>query len=188
MFDRQYAFKGKHAELVDKLSRSFAASGACLFDQTGTVYVNAPLVGFLYQRTAELDRTKMEKYPNGKIVMGDSVLRNREELEFNYRMIMLLDETYEPDLDKRLDKAFYHFGEDPKDGEHFQCYVRGGVEVLYEKLIAPAEKSISSNNKSRKMLGDYYIQNLAAFIDEVQTKFNEKINEDIILTLCQIGK
>ena len=40
--------------------------------------------------------------------------------------------------DKRIDKAFRHMGEDPADEERFDSYVRGGVDVLYEKLIEGA--------------------------------------------------
>lgn len=54
---------------------------------------------------------------------------------FNFRLIMLLDKQYEPDEDKRIDKAFRHMGENPADEERFDSYVRGGVDVLYEKLI-----------------------------------------------------
>ena len=50
---------------------------------------------------------------------------------------MLLDSEYEPDEQKRLDKAFRHLGQD-EDLDLFDQYVLGGVDVLYEKLIEGA--------------------------------------------------
>ena len=45
------------------------------------------------------------------------------------------DEEYEPDEEDRINKAFRVMGKDPKDMERFDSYVRGGVDVLYEKII-----------------------------------------------------
>ena len=106
MFDKQYRFKGRHALRVDKLSSAFdTESKAKLFDRNVDIYANAPLVGFLFGRLAELDD---EKNPEtGQVynqnVMGDRVIYSQEELLFNFRLIMLLDSSYEPDKDKRID-------------------------------------------------------------------------------------
>ena len=59
MFDKQYRFKGRHALRVDQLTSAFdGESKAQLFGRNVDVYTNAPLVGFLYGRTAEQDDTK----------------------------------------------------------------------------------------------------------------------------------
>ena len=56
MFDKQYRFRGRHAVRVDKLTGVFDSdSKAKLFDRNVDVYTNAPLVGFLYGRRAEID-------------------------------------------------------------------------------------------------------------------------------------
>ena len=56
MFDKQYRFKGRHAVRVDQLTSAFdAESKAQLFGRNIDVYTNAPLIGFLYGRTAETD-------------------------------------------------------------------------------------------------------------------------------------
>lgn len=175
MFDKQYRFKGRHALRVDKLTSAFdTESKAKIFERNVDVYSNAPLVGFLYGRLAELDD---EKNPEtGQVynqnVMGDRVIYSQEELLFNYRLIMLLDAKYEPDKDKRIDKAFRHMGEDPADEERFDSYVRGGVDVLYEKLIEGA----SDPND--------YVTRLYEFLEEFDERFNESINNDDILSLC----
>ncbi|MDY5112294.1 MAG: hypothetical protein SPE66_01080 [Bilifractor sp.] len=175
MFDKQYRFKGRHALRVDQLTGVFdEISKAKLIDRNVDVYTNAPLIGFLYGRTADLDETRNPE--TGQVynqnVMGDRVIYSSEELQFNFRLIMLLDANYEPDVEKRLDKAFKHMGEDPADEERFDSYVRGGVDVLYEKLIEGANEP-----------GDY-INRLYEFVEEFNDRFNSEIDPDDILKLC----
>ena len=58
MFDKQYRFMGKHAEKVNALTAVFdEASKAKLFERNLDVYINAPLIGFLYRCKAEKDTT-----------------------------------------------------------------------------------------------------------------------------------
>lgn len=63
-------------------------------------------------------------------------------------------------------------GDDSADEERFDSYVRGGIDVLYEKLIEGA--------KSPKD----YINNLYEFLDEFQERFNASISSDELLSLC----
>ena len=137
MFDKQYRFKGRHALRVDQLTGVFdELSKAKLIDRNVDVYANAPLIGFLYGRTADLDDLKNPE--TGQVynqnVMGDRVIYSGDELQYNFWLIMLLDANYEPDEEKRIDKAFRHYGQDPADEERFDSYVRGGIDVLYGVL------------------------------------------------------
>ena len=175
MFDKQYRFRGRHAVRVDKLTGVFDSdSKAKLFDRNVDVYTNAPLVGFLYGRRAEIDNEKNPETNQvyNQNVMGDRVIYSQEELTFNFRLIMLLDKDYEPDEDKRIDKAFRHMGDDPADEERFNSYVRGGVDVLYEKLIEGASSL------------DEFISRLYDFIEEFHERFHEETNVEEILKMC----
>lgn len=175
MFDKQYRFRGRHAFRVSALTSVFDnESKAKLFDRNVDVYANAPLVGFLFGRTAALDDTKNPETNQvyNQNVMGDRVIYSQEELLFNYRLIMLLDKDYEPDEDKRIDKAFRHAGEDPADMERFDSYVRGGIDVLYEKLIDGATN------------GDDYMNRLFDFVYDFQDRFNSEATSETILKLC----
>ena len=175
MFDKQYRFRGRHAVRVDKLTGIFDSdSKAKLFDRNVDVYTNAPLVGFLYGRRAEIDNEKNPETNQvyNQNVMGDRVIYSQEELTFNLRLIMLLDKDYEPDEDKRIDKAFRHMGDDPADEERFNSYVRGGVDVLYEKLIEGASSL------------DDFISRLYDFIEEFHERFHEETNVEEILKMC----
>ena len=175
MFDKQYRFRGRHALRVDALTSIFDnVSKARIFERNVDVYTNAPLVGFLYGRKSDLDDTKNPETNQiyNQNVMGDRVIYSQEELLFNFRLIMLLDEEYEPDEDKRIDKAFRHTGDNPADEERFDSYVRGGIDVLYEKLIESANSP------------DEYVLRLYDFVEEFYDRFNSTITSDSILELC----
>lgn len=170
MFDREYSFKGRHAFEVDQLRQKFDSpeSKAVLFNRNIDIYINAPLIGFLYGRTAEVDNLKNpeKNEPYTEKIMGDRIIASKNDLLFNYRLIMLLDSEYEPDEEKRIDKAFRNTEDNPDDIAHFESYVRGGVDVLYEKLIKGAEKP------------EDYINNLYDFVEEFQDRFNSEVSED----------
>lgn len=175
MFDKQYRFRGRHALRVDKLTGIFDnVSKAKLFDRNVDVYTNAPLIGFLYGRTADVDDTKNPETNQvySQNVMGDRVIYSQEELLFNFRLIMLLDKSYEPDEEARINKAFRHMGEDPNDEARFDSYVRGGIDVLYEKLIEGANSP------------DDFVNRLFDFIEEFNERFNEDISDEEFLKLC----
>ena len=52
MFDKEYLFRGRHAERVNILTAKFDDSTK-LFERNFDVYIMAPIVGFLYGRKAE---------------------------------------------------------------------------------------------------------------------------------------
>ena len=85
---------------------------------------------------------------------------------------MLLDVAYEQDVKERINKAFRHMGEDLADEARFDSYVRGGVDVLYEKLIEGA------NDPSE------YVTRLYEFLEEFEDRFNSTISSDDVLSLC----
>ncbi len=168
-------FKGKHALRVDQLTGVFdELSKAKLIDRNVDVYTNAPLIGFLYGRTADLDDLKNPE--TGQIynqnVMGDRVIYSGDELQYNFWLIMLLDANYEPDEEKRIDKAFRHYGQNPADEERFDSYVRGGIDVLYEKLVEGDSTPEAFANRHYE------------FIDEFNDRFNSEISSNDILQLC----
>ena len=171
MFNGEYRFKGRHAERVVRLCSAFDnVSNAILFKRFLDVYINAPLVGFLYGRRSDPDYTK-----NGagqveeRKVFAEQVINSSKDLQFNFWLIMLLDSEYEPDEDKRIDKAFKKMGQDPKDEERFDSYVRGGVDVLYEKLMEGDTEP-----------GDY-VNRLYDFLSEFNESFNSSIDRGEIL-------
>ena len=81
MFDKQYRFRGIHAVRVDALTSVFDdTSKAKLFERNVDVYTNAPLVGFLYGRRADVDDTKNPETNQvyNQNVMGDRVIYRKK--------------------------------------------------------------------------------------------------------------
>ena len=178
MFDKEYSFKGIHALRVEMLTANLdenVKGGLRLFARNFDVYMDAPLVGFLFNRKAEIDNTRN---PNTNEVyttkiFGDILIQNKLDLEFNYRLIMLLDDKAEKDANLRISKAFRRMGENYQDTQLYESYVRGGVDVLYEILIDGAREPRD------------YIEKLSEFVNDFQDRFNEKINIDEVMKLCR---
>lgn len=168
VFDQQYKFKGKHALEVDALTTPFEKTGkAKFFERNVDVYTMAPLVGFLYQRRADEDKTKdpVTNQEYTESIFIDQARNSAVEMLFNFQLIMLLDENYEKDVHNRINKAFRFKDESiAKDIEWFFCYVRGGVDVLYEKLLS--DNTPSSNN----------MEKLYDFLEEIEDRYNKNIS------------
>lgn len=173
MFDREYSFRGQHAEKVKKLTSRFDRNDNQLFNRNLDVYLMAPIIGFMYGRKADLDNGS----ENTKI-FPEQLLKEQLNLHFIYRLIMLLDREYEPDFDERVNKAFRYFGSEKAraDEELFEQYVRGGVDVLYEKLIVP------SNSE------DDFLRNLYDFMEEFDERYKQNVNADNIKDLCRLAR
>ena len=103
MFDKEYAFKGKHADMVRDLTKEFDMQKNKFFPRNYDVYLLAPIIGFLYQRKAEVDQTKGIEPTK---IWGTMLINNIDDLMFNYRLIMLLDKENEANPEMRIEKAF----------------------------------------------------------------------------------
>ncbi len=172
MFDKEYSFRGKHAERVIKLTSKFDNYNQ-LFARNIDVYIIAPIVGFLYGRKADLD-----KGAETTKIFAETLIKEQSNLKFNYRLIMLLDENNEPNLEERINKAFRYYSSErsKNDEELYEQYVRGGVDVLYEKLI---ENAKNSND---------YLKNLYDFLEEFEERYNQAISTESILDLCRLAR
>lgn len=172
MFNKEYSFKGIHADRVKMLTANFSSNlNFGLFNRNLDVYILAPIVGFLYQRKAAIDKDSATTTK----IFPEQIIGAREELIFNYRLIMLLDKNNEPDDAERINHAFKYFEkpEGAADELLFDEYVRGGVDVLYEKLIEP---SID------------FVNNLFEFIEDFYDKYLSANDGASILELCKLAK
>lgn len=171
MFNRDYSFRGTHAEKVIELTATFDENGNKLFNRNLDVYLLAPIVGFLYGKKADLDSTG--KTTN---ILFDAMSKETTTLWFIYRLIILLDKDHTPDFENRVEKAFRDYNSEKvkSDEELYEAYVRGGIEVLYNKLIFNSTKS------------EDYLRNLYMFIEEFEGLYGQK--PDDILDLLQLAK
>ena len=173
MFDKEYSFRGKHCDYVIKLTADYDTNRHKLFATNYDVYAIAPIIGFLYQRKAELDKTG-----DSTKIFPDKLMKEQQNLLFNYRLIMLLDEKNESDFNERINKAFRYYGTEKATGDEelYESYVRGGVEVLFEKLIQPANAA------------EDYLKNLYDFLEEFDERYNLVVSADSIRDLCQLAR
>lgn len=135
IFDKTIILNGKHAFYADMLKeRGF-------FNRILDVYINAPLVGLTYNRKAEKDTSQEYKNVDKKVFM-EQISKEISTLEFVYRLTLLLNQQQEIKLDERINRAFKDDAFDDISKKHeenmelFNSYVLGGIEVLYEKIIA----------------------------------------------------
>lgn len=175
MFDREYTFRGKHATFVKELKNEFGMEGKLnVFERNIDVYVLAPIVGFIYKRQSTIDTVSDLKNDIAKIGT-DQILDATNDIKYNFRLIMLLDKKYEPNLEKRVTKAFqyletqqekeyYDSEEGKRDLEIFNSYVLGGVEYLYENIILG------------KIKNDY-TSNAIEFIKKFDDEYNKTIDD-----------
>lgn len=177
MFDKEYSFRGRHAEKVSRLTAEFDKGGNKLFSRNYDVYLLAPIVGFLYGVKSEIDK-EGDKIIRATKIFPDILMKNKDDLLFNYRLIMLLDKNNEPNFEERVNKAFRYYGSDKTINDEllYEQYVRGGVDKIYEKIFDNAQN-----------LSDY-LKNLFLFIDEVEDRYNSVIDKDCIKKLCRLAK
>jgi len=164
MFDKEYSFRGKHAEMVKRLTAKFDEKNNKLFERNVDVYKMAPIVGFLYGKKVETDKD------NGVAptkIFTDALIKEERDLKFAYVLITLLSDKKEKSIENRMDQVFRFYGTEKakEDEENFEKYVLGGVEILYEKLI---EKS------------DDYLKNLYDFMEEFDNRYRDVTTDEIV--------
>lgn len=173
MFDKEYSFRGSHAEKVIQLTADFDKNRNKLFKRNLDVYIMAPIIGFLYGRKSDLDRGSETTK-----IFPEQLHNEQTTLQFNYRLIMLLDKNHESDFEERVNKAFRYYGSEKAASDEllYEQYVRGGVDILHEKLIKTAKTE------------EDYLKNLYDFIEEFDERYNQSISIDNILDLCRLAR
>ena len=171
MFENDYVFKGKHANMVTRLTSEIDSETKFkLFDRNVDVLIIAPIVGFLYGRTARRDESVQTD--NVKKINYQQMSNESDNLKFNYQLIMLL---HHKAIEQRLNRAFRYTKDSPEIEECYKIYeqyILGGIEVLDEKLLVDATNV------------DDYINNIYNFINDYNDRYNKTISEEDILKLC----
>jgi len=175
MFERDYNFKGKHANIVTKLTTEIDSDTKFkLFERNIDVLIIAPIVGYLYGKISKRD-DESPATDNVKKINFDQMNRESKTLNFNYELIMLLHNKDKLSIEDRLDNAFrYNTGTEEKEecNNIFEQYALGGIEILEEKLLKDATTV------------DDYINNIYNFVSEYNDRYNKLISEEEILNLC----
>ena len=144
IFETDYTINGTHATrlkfLAEKNSRDDTEpdnpKSAKIFKRYIDVYMNAAVFGIYYRRKAKTNRTTKDT----AAIRADAFIRERETCVFLYRLAMLLDDSENLTPTERIDRAFRYDSlpdkadEVKKNLELFNDYVRGGIDVMWEKF------------------------------------------------------
>lgn len=135
MFDEKI-FYGKHADYVNFLCKDrgqINSDGINLFQTKIELYILAPIIGLIYNRKSDIDTSTNSKYT----IQLQQIKNYETDLEYVYRMIMLLDDKDNISEEQRLNRAFRYDNDKDKFHENmriFDKYVLGGIEVIYEQF------------------------------------------------------
>lgn len=156
MFDREYVFRGKHAEMVDRLKAKLSDEiGTGLFDTTYDIYRIAPIIGWIYNRKSVVDKTdKTSK------IFGDKMMNEKDDLLFNYRLLMMLSNKNVVD-EEVINIAFRLDDKDDERKEYddlYNSYVLGGLEEMYERIFGEGDST------------DDYIMNMFDFVNDLNMR------------------
>ncbi|WP_029595888.1 hypothetical protein [Exiguobacterium chiriqhucha] len=178
MFDKNIKISGMHSYYVEELKNQN------FFNRYIDVYVHAPLIGFQYGRSSSPDKTS--EYANKDInIFLEQVMSEANNLEFIFRLIMLLDDSENLPIEERITRAFrddaLSYGDDDtlndvgkrheNNMELFNSYVLGGIEILYEKIIVQGATELD------------YIKNSFDFMKEYHLSMNLKSADELLKDL-----
>lgn len=129
LFNQTYEIKGKHADLVRKLT-----SEKALNCRNIDIMFMGISLGITKHLKAEPDTAS--KIEPAKID-SEQMVRFNDDIEFFYRLLMLTDTKYCESSKERCNKAFRYIG--TEQGEHDEFYftktLLGGIEYLYEQIL-----------------------------------------------------
>lgn len=179
LFRSQVRFYGKHGLYLEALTPDVQdakdeslpeiARKKFLFKNVVDIYSIAPMIGYLYQRKAPRDGNEQTKN-----IFEGALSSHYDRLQFTYQLLMILDRASEPNLDERLRRAFQANDEVSKVGfELYNEYARGGIEVLYEKLVKNAATP------------EDLLRELMDFVDDFNSRFIAEVEvTDLPSMLC----
>lgn len=132
-FRKDVIISGRHATLVDEMWKQNDIDNS-FFKRLVDLYTIAPVIGLRTGRKADEDNTT----DNKRTVQLAQIMTRREDLMTIMQIILLTDDTDNLTVEQKVDRTFRgptNEEEFNKNVALFDSYVRGGIEVLYEKLI-----------------------------------------------------
>jgi len=134
MFEKSYLFKGKHAEIVKRLTSPLEPGKDQkfqIFERYVDVLECGAIVGFNYGLMADED-TKGEISPAE--IPVNTMCNEQQRILFIYKVIMLNETQRGLSDEERIDNAFRFIDENNETVQDnlklFYQYVRGGIEKL----------------------------------------------------------
>ncbi|MTI69252.1 MAG: hypothetical protein FH751_03210 [Firmicutes bacterium] len=160
MFNKEYSFRGKHAQYVIDLVRNTG-----LFERNIDVYILAPIIGLYYGETGTPDSG--EKTTK---IFTSVLLKEQKKLKFIFRLVVLLHNEEKLSSQDRINKAFKLTNES-ESKNIYESYVLGGVEYLHRRLLGDGLED------------EEFINNIYEFVDDFN---NDLINRGSSESLMEI--
>lgn len=175
MFRKDFIVKGKHASFLDRLSKPFNEDAKLsFFERNVDVIMTSPLIGFTHNRFSKPDNSidALSK------VMADTMIKEEQNFNYIFRLIMLLHNTQNDSLERRINMAFRigpHSEELIEAKTILEGYMLGGIEVLHEKLIESSKTY------------DQYLSNLCDFLTNHNERYFSSFEDDKFTELCRLA-
>ena len=111
-------------------------------------------------------------------MLAEVISKRSAELKYVYQILMLVDEDSEPDVDKRVFRAF-NFSENTAEEKTmiaenmkiYNAYFLGGLEVLHEQFVDECIDDDAYLNKIHEVVSHFYQEQdgdaLKAGIDKI---------------------
>jgi len=178
MFNKDFKITGKHANywkdlcvLAGNVPDRELHNNFKIFKAYIDAYITCPIIGFQFNRKGVIDNS----VPGEAGMLAEVIIKRSNELKFVYQIIMLLDTDSEPDVDKRVFRAF-NFSEETEEDRKaiaenmsiFNAYFLGGLEVLHEQFVDECFDE------------DAYLQKMHSFAKQFYESQDGKALEDAI--------
>lgn len=113
-------------------------------------------------------------------ILAEQIIKRSAELKYVYQILMLVDEESEPDLEKRIYRAF-NFSEKTDEERAmiesnmkiFDAYFLGGLEVMHEEFV---EKCVDRDTYLQRMYEFTKNFNDEQDNEKLQTEINKILN------------
>lgn len=138
MFLKEYAFYGKHCDMVMALSKETidSSSGATLFPLTIDLFIMSSIVGVYFNKKSKPD---IDKSRNTKI-FAEQFNSHSKEIKLAFKFVTLLGNETKFTPVERLNKTFRN-PEVDENYQQFEEYMLGGLEEIYDHIMVKSNVS-----------------------------------------------
>lgn len=166
MFNSDFRITGKHANylkdlcvLAGNVPDRDQHNNFKIFNAYIDAYIVCPIIGYQYNRKGIIDNS----LDGNAGILTDAIIRRSQELKYVYQILMLVDEESEPDVDKRVYRAFNLSEKTEQDRlfiaqnmKIFNSYFLGGLEVLHEMFVDECLDDDAYLSKIHEFVNHFY--------------------------------
>ncbi len=181
MFDKDFKITGKHANywkdlcvLAGNVPDREEHNNFKIFNAYIDAYIVCPIIGYQYNRKSSPDNS----VEGNAGMLAEVISKRSAELKYVYQILMLADEDSEPDVDKRVYRAFNFSENTPEEKamiaenmKIYNSYFYGGLEVLHEIFVDECIDDDQYLNKIHEFVSNFYQEQdgdaLKAGIDKI---------------------